>query len=81
MKFLIHSPYDTPISYEANKYVTFYQEFDVEDLIIPEIVRSDESFRSYPLERRNCYFEDEQQLKYLMDNKLTIIVKISIIYI
>jgi Amiloride-sensitive sodium channel len=64
MRLLVHSPYEIPGSYDENIYCMFYHGNDLEVLITPEIVRSDESLRSYSAERRNCYFEDERKLRY-----------------
>jgi Amiloride-sensitive sodium channel len=64
MKFLVHSPYEVPGSYDDNKYCQFYHGNDLEVLITPEIIISDESLRSYPPDIRECYFEDERKLRY-----------------
>jgi Amiloride-sensitive sodium channel len=64
MRFLVHSPYEIPGGYEDTDYCLFYHGNDLEVLITPEIVKSDESLRSYPAEIRNCYFEDERKLRY-----------------
>jgi Amiloride-sensitive sodium channel len=64
MRFLVHSPYEIPGSYEEIDYCHFYHGNDLEVLITPVIVKSDESLRSYPAEIRKCYFEDERKLRY-----------------
>jgi Amiloride-sensitive sodium channel len=64
MKFLVHSPYEIPGGYSKKSYCLFGHSSDIEVLVTPEIITTDESLRSYPPERRNCYFEDERPLRY-----------------
>jgi amiloride-sensitive sodium channel len=47
---------------DENSFDFFYGQ-DLEVLIIPEVIKSDESIRKLPPEKRNCYFEGEKELK------------------
>jgi acid-sensing ion channel, other len=64
LAFLIHSPFELPGSYEKEDMFTFELGFDLQVLITPEIVRTDESLRSLSPEKRGCYFEGERKLEY-----------------
>jgi acid-sensing ion channel, other len=58
--FLVHSPFEYPGSYEKTEMV----EFELEILITPEVIRTDEDLKSYEPHERGCYFNDEKKLKY-----------------
>lgn len=62
--FLIHSPFELPASYDKNQVFTFGYGFDIQVMIKPEIIRTDESLRSLEADKRGCYFEGEKKLEY-----------------
>jgi acid-sensing ion channel, other len=68
--FLVHSPYELPGSYDSSdRYeisndIDFGFGFDLQVLITPEIISTDESLRSLDPETRGCYFEGEKKLEF-----------------
>jgi acid-sensing ion channel, other len=62
--FLVHLPYELPGSYEKADMFSFDYGFDLQVLITPELVRTDESLRSLSPEKRSCYYEGERKLEY-----------------
>jgi acid-sensing ion channel, other len=61
---MVHSPFELPGSYDVIDIFIFDFGFELEVLITPEIIRTDEDLRSYKPEKRGCYFEHERKLKY-----------------
>jgi acid-sensing ion channel, other len=61
---MVHSPYELPGSYDLIDIFMFDFGFELDILITPEIIRTDEDLRSYEPKKRGCYFEDERRLKY-----------------
>jgi acid-sensing ion channel, other len=64
MSFIVHSPYEPPGSYDAMDVFMFDYGSDLEVLITPEIIRTDEDVTSLDPNKRGCYFEGEKKLKY-----------------
>jgi acid-sensing ion channel, other len=68
--FLVHSPYELPGSYDSSdRYeissdINFGFGFDLQVLITPEIISTDESLKSFDPETRGCYFEGEKKLEF-----------------
>jgi amiloride-sensitive sodium channel len=62
--FLVHSPFEYPGSYEKSEMVEFDYGTELEILITPEVIRTDENLKSYEPHERGCYFKGEKQLKY-----------------
>ena len=56
----IHSPKELPPTW--NQFFFVYQATDF--VLRPKITTTDESLRSYRPEDRNCFFENEKELKY-----------------
>lgn len=64
LSFMVHSPYELPGSYDVIDVFIFDYGFELEVLITPEIIRTDDDLRSYTPEQRGCHFENERKLKY-----------------
>jgi acid-sensing ion channel, other len=62
--FTVHSPFELPGSYEKTEMIEYSYGYDLEILITPEIIRTDEDLRRYDPVKRGCYFEGEKKLKY-----------------
>jgi acid-sensing ion channel, other len=63
--FIVHSPFELASSYDAEtEIIEAHFGTDVDVLITPEIIRTDETLRSYEPKKRGCYFEDERKLKF-----------------
>jgi acid-sensing ion channel, other len=62
--FIVHSPFELPGSYDHNERIEFYYGIDLEVLITPEIIKTDEGLKSYKPKERGCYFEGEKKLKF-----------------
>ncbi|XP_070508468.1 sodium channel protein Nach-like [Chironomus tepperi] len=61
--FSVYLPFEFPGEYEHDTTNKFYYGQDLDVLITPEVIKSDESLRKFPPEKRNCYFEGEKVLK------------------
>jgi amiloride-sensitive sodium channel len=61
--FNVYPPFEFPGEYDDVYANRFYYGQDLEVLITPEVIKSDESLRKFPPEKRNCYFEGEKELK------------------
>jgi acid-sensing ion channel, other len=62
--FLIHSPFELPGSYENSDRYKFDFGFDLQVLITPEIITTDDDLRSIEPRQRGCYFEGERKLEF-----------------
>jgi amiloride-sensitive sodium channel len=62
--FVVHSPFELAGSYDQNERIDFYYEYNLEVLITPEIIKTDESLRSFKPKARGCYFQGEKTLKF-----------------
>jgi acid-sensing ion channel, other len=62
--FIVHSPFELPGSYDHNERIDYYYGYDLEVLITPEIIKTDESLGSYTPKERGCYFKGEKKLKF-----------------
>jgi acid-sensing ion channel, other len=63
--FTVHSPFELASSYDDDTEVCdLHVGADMDVLITPEIIRTDEALRSYEPKKRGCYFEDERKLKF-----------------
>jgi acid-sensing ion channel, other len=66
--FIVHSPFELASSYDVDtEIIDTHFGTDVDVLITPEIIRTDEALRSYEPKKRDCYFEDERKLKFFKD--------------
>lgn len=59
---IFHDPFEIPSRHSAHYYTMTNQTLNF--LILPELVLHDESIEGDSLEDRNCYLENERQLKY-----------------
>jgi hypothetical protein len=59
--FIVHSPFELPIGKKLTQF-SYNQLINV--WITPEIIEAEDDLRSFDLEERKCYFEDERSLKY-----------------
>lgn len=64
LSLLVHSPYELPGSYYLSDTIMFDYGFDLDVLITPRIIKTDESLRSVDPEERGCYFAGEKKLKF-----------------
>jgi acid-sensing ion channel, other len=62
--FTVHSPFELPGSYDRNERIDYYYGYDLEVLITPEIIKTDESLKSFEPSERGCYFEGEKKLRF-----------------
>jgi acid-sensing ion channel, other len=62
--FTIHSPHELPGSYDLIHTTFFDYGFDLEILIMPEIIRTDDTLRTLNPTERGCYFAGERKLEY-----------------
>jgi acid-sensing ion channel, other len=62
--FLVHSPYELPGSFDSLERFSFQFGHDLQVLITPEIIKTDENLRSLDTKKRGCYFEGEKKLEY-----------------
>jgi acid-sensing ion channel, other len=62
--FLVHSPFELPSAFEKSDMIEFDYGYDFEILITPEMIKTDDDLRSFPPEKRGCYFANEKKLKY-----------------
>jgi acid-sensing ion channel, other len=63
--FTVHSPFELASSYDVDtEIIDTHFGTDVDVLITPEFIRTDEALRSYEPKKRDCYFEDERKLKF-----------------
>jgi acid-sensing ion channel, other len=62
--FTVHSPYELPGISDSTDILKFDFGFELEVLITPEIIRTDEALRSYDPKERGCYFPGERRLKF-----------------
>jgi acid-sensing ion channel, other len=62
--FIVHSPFELPGSYDHNERIDYYYGYDLEILITPEIIKTDQSLGSYTPRERGCYFKGEKKLKF-----------------
>lgn len=60
----VHSPYEFPGEYDDDSSSKFYYGQDLDVLITPDVIKSDDDLRLYPPEKRNCYFQGEKPLQY-----------------
>ncbi|KAL7020247.1 hypothetical protein ACKWTF_011436 [Chironomus riparius] len=59
--FIIHPPNELPISAEV---IRIEDWAETEVLITPTIIKTDEGMKSFDVDTRKCYFDDERKLKY-----------------
>jgi acid-sensing ion channel, other len=64
LAFIVHSPFELPGSYDQNERIDFYYGYNLEILITPEIIKTDEGLRSFEPKDRGCYFQGEKKLKF-----------------
>lgn len=62
--FTVHSPYELAGSYDHLDVCNFHFGADIEVLITPEIMRTDENLKNYSPDIRGCFYENEKKLKY-----------------
>lgn len=62
--FTVHSPYELASSYDDEEVCDFHYGVDIEVLITPEVMRTNDDLRRVSPVDRGCYFEDEKKLKY-----------------
>ena len=63
MFFSVYPPFEFPGEYEDVDSNKFYYGQDLEVLITPEVIKSDESLKKFAPKKRNCFFEGERTLK------------------
>lgn len=61
---IIHSPYELPSSYGEIETCSFNHLHDLEIIVTPEVIRTDESLRDVHPLKRNCYFDGEKTLRF-----------------
>jgi acid-sensing ion channel, other len=61
---LIHSPLEVPAVFEIEEMIQFLYGYDLEVLVTPEIIKTDENLKTIDPRERSCYFEGEKRLKY-----------------
>ncbi|KAL7013816.1 hypothetical protein ACKWTF_015599 [Chironomus riparius] len=61
--FNVYSPFEMPRDIDDENSIDFFYGQDLEVLITPEVIKSDESLKKFTPEKRNCYFEGEKTLK------------------
>ena len=64
LSFVVHSPFELAASYNTLDMIEFGYNYDIDILITPEIIRTDEDLKSIDPKQRGCYFKDERQLKF-----------------
>jgi acid-sensing ion channel, other len=64
LSFIVHSPLEVPAVFDVDEMIQFLYGYDLDVLITPEIIKTDESLRSISPKERNCFFEGEKKLKY-----------------
>jgi acid-sensing ion channel, other len=64
LSFVVHSPFELPGSYGSTDTCDFHFGQDLDILIKPEIIKTDESFRSIDPQKRGCYFQGEKPLNF-----------------
>lgn len=62
--FIVHSPFEHPLSYKDYEFCEFSYGTALEVLIEPEVIVSDEYLKHYSKEKRRCIFEDENEMKF-----------------
>ena len=61
--FNVHSAFEMPRDIDDDNSFDFFYGQDLEVLITPEVIKSEESLRKFTPKKRNCYFEGEKVLK------------------
>jgi acid-sensing ion channel, other len=64
LSFIVHSPFELPGSSDDYDTILFDYGYELEVLITPEIIRTDEDLKSYDPHERGCYFPGERKLRY-----------------
>jgi hypothetical protein len=64
LSFNVHSPFELPGSADDSETIMFDFGYELEVLITPEIIRTDEDLKSYGPHARGCYFPGERKLRY-----------------
>jgi acid-sensing ion channel, other len=64
LSFLVHSPYEAPAGFEIEEMYQFLYGYDLEVLITPEVIQTDEDLKSIDPKIRGCFFEGERKLKF-----------------
>lgn len=60
----LHSPFELPNAFDSGSTCDFDYQKVVVVSIIPEVIFTDSSLRSIDPKKRNCFFDDEKELKY-----------------
>jgi amiloride-sensitive sodium channel len=64
LSFLVHSPNEAPASFEIEEMIQFLYGYDLEVLITPEVIQTDNDLKSIDPKERGCFFQGERKLKY-----------------
>jgi acid-sensing ion channel, other len=64
MSFLVHSPHEAAAGFEIEEMYQFLYGYDLEVLITPEVIQTDEDLKSIDPKERGCFFQGEMKLKY-----------------
>jgi hypothetical protein len=64
LSFIVHSPFELPGSSDDYDTILFDYGYELEVLITPEIIRTDEDLKSYDPHERGCFFPGERKLRY-----------------
>jgi acid-sensing ion channel, other len=64
MSFIVHSPHEAAASFEIEEMYQFLYGYDLEVLITPEIIQTDEDLKDIDPNERGCFFQGEKKLKY-----------------
>lgn len=62
--FIVHSPFEHPLSFNDPEYCEIGYGLEIEVLIIPEVIISDEYLQKYTKSERKCIFDHDINMRF-----------------